>query len=78
MSPITRIKSFVRGVHVPHPHFGRNRAVLWVQRHYSDQSVRVTAAIVLAIAFLLLAIWLSAGSSGETASYEPFLYYPRP
>jgi ABC-type uncharacterized transport system YnjBCD permease subunit len=77
MSPITRIRSLVLQVHMPHLHLRSSSPVVWLDRVFSSRNARIILAISVALFFLLLAIWLSAGTSGVgTGGGETdFFYY---
>ena len=76
MSPITRIKTLVHQVHMPHLHHGSSSPVVWLDKVFSSRNARIILAISVALFFLLLAIWLSAGSSGvgSVGSETTFFY----
>lgn len=79
MSPITRIRSFVHEVHVPHLHLGHSSPVIWAEKMFSNRNARIILAISVALFFLLLAIWLSAGSSSTgTGGGETTFFYDWP
>ena len=79
MSPITRIRSLVHQVHMPHLHFGHSSPVIWAEKVLSSRKARIIFAITVALFFLLLAIWLSAGSSSMgTGGGETTFFYDWP
>ncbi len=78
MSPITRIRSLVHQVHMPHLELRSSSPVVWLDKVFSSRNARIIFAISVALLFLLLAIWLSASSSSPGTGGETTFFYDWP